>query len=348
MGSGRLRKPIGGYLPLRDLITQGVSFLKHLLYLRRLRRYRKWTARPLFKFKVLVVMSEGVGNAVEATPLVQAIRALWPRAHITIYPPAGDLFDGWCVVDDIVTSPEGIKGEKYSHTFMCSGRIPESTDTTDLGRIHSVRCLLWKWFLKPEREYNLDMLRRLGYKGLVPPLYVSIREPEMAIPPGTLRASLVPGGKPVHAWRHKRWPHYSQLVESLLSKYPQMQICIVGGKNDEFPGVLPKHSRLIDLRGRLSLRETAWVLKHSKIAIGNDCGPMHIADAVQTPSIVIFGPTCELKNGYTYRAVPLWRDVPCRPCQYSDLIETCQTAHCMADLTPDIVLDRVNALLKSL
>ena len=103
--------------------------------------------------------------------------------------------------------------------------------------------------------------------------------------------------------------------------------------------------RVIDLRNRLTLSETAWVLRHSDLAIGNDCGTMHIADAVRTPPIVIFGPTCEVKNGPVNRSVLIRLDLPCAPCQYGEQLSTCDDPVCMNGISPDIVLKQTRELL---
>ena len=162
-----------------------------------------------------------------------------------------------------------------------------------------------------------------------------------------MRLCLVPGGKLIHTWRHKRWPYYEELVRALLKEYADAQICILGAGGDSFPGELPRSGQVVDLRGRLSLRETAWVFAQARLAIGNDCGPMHIADAVQTPSLVMFGPTCDLKSGPMYRGVSLHADVACSPCQYDRAtLDTCAEPRCMTDLSVGLVLRQIARLLR--
>ena len=116
---------------------------------------------------------------------------------------------------------------------------------------------------------------------------------------------------------------------------------------DELSGKLPESDRIMDLRNRLSLSQTAWILKNSDLAIGNDCGPMHIADAVRTPSIIIFGPTCELKNAPQNNAITLSIKLPCRPCQYTSRIKTCQNPQCMDGITPEMVIQKIKSLLST-
>ena len=291
---------------------------------------------------ILVVMNAGgIGNVVEATPLVNGLRMLWPNANITILSLEGDLFDDWCVPDRIVKSIQEIKGEHFDHTFCpyWDWKIPSDwTGLCDFGTIHQTKVALKKWFLKSERFYNIDMIKSLGFKGLAPPLYVSVNKPEIDLPDCKLRICVVPCGKNEDRWRYKKWLGYARLISLLLKKNKDCQICILGTADDIIEGDLPVSERLLDLRGRLSLSQTAWMLRNSDIAVGNDCGPMHIASAVQTRSLVIFGPTCVMKNLPPNNAKPITAGLNCQPCQYDANLDNCQCPDCINKITPDIVI----------
>lgn len=336
-------------LPVRGQLRDALAFVKRPVYNRRLRQYRATNSMPVGRPRVLILMNAGVGNAIEATPLVQAVRMRWPRSHITIYVPPGDLFDDWCVVDQIVTAPAALGGRKFDLTFEAptAEGLPQDTDGhPDFGRMQRPS-FIGTYFLKPEREYNLDMVRRLGYKGECPPLYVSLRRPCPEPASSARRVIIAPGGKALPMWKNKRWPYYTELTLALLAQYPDAQIWVVGTPQDAYENPQPDNRRVIDARGRLSLNETAWVLKHSALAIGNDCGPMHIADAVQTTLLVIFGATCELKNGPLYKAGTLAADIDCRPCQYvRTKLLSCDDPVCLTELPLETVMDKVRRLLE--
>jgi hypothetical protein len=269
-----------------------VYALKRRAWRDRLRRYRRAARDPAVSARVLVRMDAGIGNAVEATPLVQAIRMLWPRVHLTIVPPPGGLFDDWSVVDACV-APDALAGARFDATFLawCTA---EPDGSFDAGEVHRAQGVFPGWQLRPEREIDLDPLRKLGFDGKTPPLWVGVRAPAEPLPEAARRVAIAPGGAPVHRWRHKRWPGYAALAHRLLAHAPDVQVCVVGGPGDGIQGALPESPRLVDLRGRHTLRETAWVLKHCDLVIGNDCGPMHVADAVLARTLVLFGPTCEM------------------------------------------------------
>lgn len=94
-------------------------YCKGIIYRRKLIKRKRGCLSVLFPPKVLVVMNTaGIGNAIEATPFVQAVRMLWPKAVITVLVPKGDLFDDWTVPDRIITSTEEIRGCSYDHTFI--------------------------------------------------------------------------------------------------------------------------------------------------------------------------------------------------------------------------------------
>jgi ADP-heptose:LPS heptosyltransferase len=283
-------------------------------------------------------MDAGIGNAIEATPLVQAVRMLWPRAHLTILPPPGDLFDDWCVVDRIARAPGDLAGERFDAAILAW--CVEAAGPWEAHETVPAQGLFPHWQLRPEREVNMDAARRLGYEGPTPPLHVSARPPKEPLPPGPLTIALAPGGKPEHRWRNKRWPFWRELASLLKARRPEARICVVGSPDDEVP------PGTIDLRGRHTLAETAWTLKRCDLVIGNDCGPMHVADAVLAPALVLFGPTCEVKNGPRNRGVTLSSGAPCSPCQYDlEMLDSCDDPICMLRLPPQRVLAEAERML---
>lgn len=81
---------------------------------------------------------------------------------------------------------------------------------------------------------------------------------------------------------NKEWPaaHFGRLIERLIQRFRVVQL---GSAQDPtFPGVM-------DLRGRTSVREAAAVLAGSRVFVGLPGFLMHLARAVETPSVVVFG-----------------------------------------------------------
>ena len=99
--------------------------------------------------------------------------------------------------------------------------------------------------------------------------------------------ALAPGA----AHEGKRLP--ASTLSAILTEFPSQQFVIVGGPDslDLASDLSAAHPNVLNLCGQLSLLETTDVLKHSSLAIGGDTGAMHIAAAVQTPIISVWGCT---------------------------------------------------------
>lgn len=101
-------------------------------------------------------------------------------------------------------------------------------------------------------------------------------------------------------WSTKCWPtdHYAQLVDLL---YGQNFIpVIVGGRHDQrlYEQIAAKTQvPPINLTGCTSLKQLAYITKQASAFVGGDTGPMHLAAAVNTRVVALFGPTDPKRNG---------------------------------------------------
>ena len=94
---------------------------------------------------------------------------------------------------------------------------------------------------------------------------------------------------------------------------------VFGGKRDLFCDELVKglpEQRVINLRGKTSLAESAYWLSRCSVVVANDTGLMHLADALGVPTVVIFGPTSGELGCLPYHplSVNLEPELWCRPC----------------------------------
>lgn len=119
-------------------------------------------------------------------------------------------------------------------------------------------------------------------------------------------ASLLGQGGPVLAigptanWRGKEWPadRFAALARSLTAPdapLPQARIAVLAAASERAQAeralsALPQ-ARSIDLIGRVDLLTAAAVLRRAALFVGNDTGLMHIAAAVGTPTLGLFGPS---------------------------------------------------------
>ena len=101
---------------------------------------------------------------------------------------------------------------------------------------------------------------------------------------------------------YKRWPteHWTALALALLRK--DIALVFVGDKRDavtvaEVCRSLPPAARVLDLSGKTSLRLLAAVLAECDLVVSGDTGPMHLAVAVGTPVVALFGATDPRRHG---------------------------------------------------
>jgi ADP-heptose:LPS heptosyltransferase len=88
--------------------------------------------------------------------------------------------------------------------------------------------------------------------------------------------------------KSKNWSidNYHKLISLIKNKFFDMQIVVLGSKSN-FGDIESKE--VIDLCGKTSIYELAELLSKSKIAVGADTGPMHLAAILNVPTVFIFG-----------------------------------------------------------
>jgi heptosyltransferase-2 len=104
-------------------------------------------------------------------------------------------------------------------------------------------------------------------------------------------------------------------------------------------------AHVVDLTGETTIDVLAGVLGLARACVSNDSGAMHLAAAVGTPLVAIFGPTREYETAPLTRAggraEVLTHPVFCRPC----MLRTCPIDHrCMKRITPErvrLAMDRL-------
>jgi lipopolysaccharide heptosyltransferase II len=147
----------------------------------------------------------------------------------------------------------------------------------------------------------------------------------------------------------RRWPpdRFAVVANSLIERFGA-HIVLTGSAED---GNLACAVRAfmtrspLDMTGKTSLGGLAALLERASLFIGNDSGPAHLAEAVGTPSVTIFGPTDPGRwaslDQQAHRVVR--EAVQCSPCAYTD----CPIDHrCLRRITPDEVLGQAYDVLQ--
>jgi heptosyltransferase-2 len=152
----------------------------------------------------------------------------------------------------------------------------------------------------------------------------------------------------------KRWPaeYFNNLISHVQNAYGYTCV-ILGGPHDEPLGAyLAQNSNTISLAGKTTLLESAVIIAKSALMVSNDSGLMHMATAVRTPVVVIFGSSVKELGFYPYKGeykVLEVEGLDCRPCSHIGK-NACPKKHfkCMQDIPPESVFNEVERILKTL
>lgn len=152
---------------------------------------------------------------------------------------------------------------------------------------------------------------------------------------------------------NKRWaPEKFAKVADIVCERYKAEIIILGGREEkslgeEVAGYMDIAKPFL-LAGKATILETAAVIEKCDLFISNDSGLMHIATAVNTPTVAIFGPTNAIKNtpsgtGHTI----IRKELLCSPC-LSYLGNGCKNIKCLKIITVEDVFAVVEKKLSSL
>lgn len=158
------------------------------------------------------------------------------------------------------------------------------------------------------------LLDAFGYAG----------EPLIALAPGSV-------------WATKRWPYYAALARRLSALG---RVVVLGSDADkDLAAAIATETfgSSIDATGKLSLLASAALLGRAQAVVSNDSAPLHLASAMNTPSVALFGPTVPALGFGPLaeaRRVAQVEMLACRPC-HAHGPQECPLGHwhCMRDLT---------------
>jgi len=165
-----------------------------------------------------------------------------------------------------------------------------------------------------------------------------VRAPYFALAPGA-------------TYQTKRWPqeYYKELIHLILQNYKEQIVLLGSPAERESFSELIVSERVINLAGELSLQQAAVVLGRATVLVSNDSGLMHMATAVKTPVLAIFGSTVKELGFFPYRSkyfVLENKALQCRPCSHVGR-NSCPERHfkCMKDLKPQAAFRLLRRLI---
>jgi lipopolysaccharide heptosyltransferase II len=218
---------------------------------------------------------------------------------------------------------------------------------------------------KSVTEHYLDLFRFFGVplNSINPELFLSaedeherksiFKQLKLSEPDSLL--AVAPGGG--ESWgrdaRLKRWPvaYFAELIRTIQKRYPFFKhILIVGGAGEcELGDDLSKHLNqpfVYNLCGKTGIRTAAALIQKAQLFMGNDGGLVHIAHAMNAPTVAFYGPVDPIVYGpYPQKntVLTVTNSGPiCRPCyQRFKYQEKCKGVECLTQLLPDQVWARI-------
>ncbi|MET3159984.1 glycosyltransferase family 9 protein [Bradyrhizobium diazoefficiens] len=298
----------------------------------------------------LVHLASGVGNIVLATPMLVALS----RGGFTIdllvdgdYRDTADLFHGWSALRRLYNGAAG--EEPMPHYDVRIPAIPPFYWSRYAARYRTLSGAVARppdsLFFQNEQAYYLKFARQLGCAVSPAPACFLPISPDRTFGITSATLVLAPGCK-TGVMAAKRWAYFPELAEDFDD------VAIVGVEDDlrQFGGApmrFPAHVR--SLVGKLSLRETASVMAAAGAVVANDSGLGHVAAAVGTPTVLLFGPTShEVLGGFPRNVIVLRAGLLCEPCWHSARFAACsQRIDCLAGIAIDRVASVIGEYLPS-
>jgi lipopolysaccharide heptosyltransferase II len=325
---------------------------------------------------VLVIQTAFLGDVVLTTPLLTALAERHGPVDVVTTPAAAPLLDGHPAVREVIRYDKkgrdvGLGGLRrlgaalrtrgYARAYLphrswrsaalaLLARVPERTGFADspAAITYTTRVARGRSGHEVER-----LLALAGGRGDAPPVSLALGAEDEAAADRWLAERGVPTGftamAPGSIWGTKRWPYYPALAAAL-----EGPIVVIGGGEDaglagEIVAAAP--GRTWSAAGELTLLGSAALIRRAGVLVTNDSAPLHLATAVGTPVVAIFGPTVP-EQGFGprgSRSLALGHaGLRCRPCSTHGPA-VCPLGHhrCMRELAAETVVEAVTTVAEA-
>ncbi|MDD5052449.1 MAG: lipopolysaccharide heptosyltransferase II [Sulfuricurvum sp.] len=318
--------------------------------------------------KLLVILPNWLGDAVMATPAIEALCSIYPDAELT-------LVGSFVSIEALKYHPQCTRHyvdetKKGGNRFLNTYRFAKELGSHDMAitfrnQLHSSLLLYWSGtsITAGRRSWHSTLLLKYAIKPAHPShLVKQYRDIAQSLSPQPLSIGNLSIHIPLHRYLRptlginpgatygsaKRW-NSEKFAEVARTFSHQYDIILFGGPNEvgmanEIESAL-KGVKVTNLAGKTSISELCSFIGGLNLFITNDSGPMHVAAAYQVPTVAIFGPTRHLETSQwmNEKSIIVRHDMKCAPCMKRE----CPLGHheCMTTITAREVIEAVKNLI---
>jgi heptosyltransferase II len=318
--------------------------------------------------RILVRATNWLGDAIMCLPALHALRAHHPTAHITILGHAwlADLYGQESFCDATIAYPkswpaklqlaQSLRGKfdkalLLQNAFEAAAFMALTGTSTRTGYNRDGRRLLLTQPIEPppithERFYYLDLLRLAGWIPSYDPVSEIRLNGVTRTPENTIGVS--PGAAFGSA---KRWypDRFADAAAQVATEHNSRVALFGSASEQDIVSIVEQQLKARNIpvdnyAGRTTLREFIQLAANCRLMLTNDSGAMHVAYAVGTPSVTVFGSTDHIGTGPVGPHARIVREpVDCAPCK----LRECPIDHrCMTRISADRVAQEALVLLK--
>jgi heptosyltransferase-2 len=326
--------------------------------------------------RILVVRYSALGDVVLATSILEPLRARFPQARIewvtdALYAP---LLEGLPEVAQV----HRVAREGPNSSLALAGRLRGRFDLAiDLqNKLRSAVIARSAAPLRAAFRRRTALRAVLSLFGSDPPLvrahqtrlYAEALRPLGAVEPGRVKVSLSAQARALAAdalqgvegpavalapgarWATKRWPaeRFAAVADALAADGYAVVLCGGPGDRDAFAAFrAAARARVAADLSFLPVDALAAAIARVRLLVACDSGPVHLASAVGTPALALFGPTSTARWGPPAPGRALAIGLPCAPCSNHGG-DYCPEGHhrCLDDLAPEAVLAAAREMLR--
>ena len=149
----------------------------------------------------------------------------------------------------------------------------------------------------------------------------------------------------------KRWgiEKYAAIIDVLSARY-DAKIIVFGSSDEEtlVSGLVKlSHTEIINTCGKTNLKQLSALIKRCSLLITNDSAPLHIAAAMDTPTVSLFGPSrAKTIIEENEKHIAIQSTYPCSPCYCNSIFPGCDQPKCMESISINEVITAIESQLR--